>query len=29
MNELTAKVSEMWTECVLYIISIKQSYCIG
>jgi len=29
LNEMSAKVSEMWTKCVLRVMLIKQSYRIG
>jgi len=29
LDELSAKVSELWTKCVLRIMLIKQSYCIA
>jgi len=29
LDKMSAKVSEMWTKCVLRIMLIKQSYRIG
>ena len=29
LNEMSAKVSEMWTKFVLRVMLIKRSYCIG